>query len=122
MRGLSRMQRRLGLTSKLNRGQSVSSSIVRGKHVITRALDRHRCEQIDDGAVLQQNGVIAAIGAFEDLHRDSPGASVVGDGQQVLLPGFVNARRAISPASRAWPPGGTARHSARQIAAYIKLF
>jgi 5-methylthioadenosine/S-adenosylhomocysteine deaminase len=80
---------------KVSEGGAISTTIVRGKYVITRALDRHRWEQIDDGAVLQQNGVIAAIGAFEDLHRDSPGASVVGDGQQVLLPGFVNAHHHI---------------------------
>jgi hypothetical protein len=45
--------------------------------------------------VLQQNGAITAIGAFEDLHRDNPGAPVIGDGQQVLLPGFVNAHHHI---------------------------
>ena len=65
-------------------GGAISTTIVRGKYVIARALDRHRWEQIDDGAVLQQDGVITAIGAFSDLHRDNPGAPVVGDGQQVL--------------------------------------
>ena len=40
------------------KGGAISTTIVRGKHVITRALDRHRWEQIDDGAVLQQNGAI----------------------------------------------------------------
>jgi cytosine/adenosine deaminase-related metal-dependent hydrolase len=59
--------------------------------VITRALDRHRWEQIDDGAVLQRDGVIAAIGAFAALQRDNPAAPVVGDGEQVLLRGLVNA-------------------------------
>ena len=39
--------------------------------------------------------MITAIGAFSDLHRDNPGAPVVGDGQQVLLPGFVNAHHHI---------------------------
>ena len=45
--------------------------------------------------MLQQDGTITAIGAFADLHRDNPGAPVVGDGQQVLLPGFVNAHNHI---------------------------
>jgi 5-methylthioadenosine/S-adenosylhomocysteine deaminase len=45
--------------------------------------------------VLQQDGAITAIGAFADLHRENPGAPVVGDGQQVLLPGFVNAHHHI---------------------------
>jgi 5-methylthioadenosine/S-adenosylhomocysteine deaminase len=80
---------------KVETGAAISTTIVRGKYVITRALDRHRWEQIDDGAVLQQDGVITAIGAFADLHRDYPGAPVVGNGQQVLLPGFVNAHHHI---------------------------
>src|SRR6266700_509112 len=77
------------------RGQTTSYSIVRGKHVITRALDRHRCEQIDEGAVLQRDGVIAAIGPFAQLRRDNPDAPVVGGNEQVLLPGFVNAHHHI---------------------------
>ncbi|SNB73054.1 Cytosine/adenosine deaminase [Arboricoccus pini] len=65
-------------------------SIIRGKYVITRALDRHGWEQIEDGAVLQKDGVIAAIGRFEDLARQNPETSVIGTGNEVLLPGFVN--------------------------------
>ena len=68
----------------------MSSSIIRGKTVITRALDRHRCEQVDDGGVLQRDGLIVAIGSFADLSRDNPGVPVIGNGEQVLLPGFVN--------------------------------
>ena len=65
-------------------------SLIRGKYVITRALDRHSWEQIENGAVLQSDGVIAAIGAFDDLVRQFPDAPVVGTGNEVLLPGFVN--------------------------------
>ena len=71
-------------------GRAISTSLIRGKHVITRALDRHRWEQIDDGAVLQQDGLIKAIGSFADLHRDNPLRQVLSDGEQVLLPGFVS--------------------------------
>jgi 5-methylthioadenosine/S-adenosylhomocysteine deaminase len=73
-----------------NREQPVSLSIIRGKHVITRALDRHRWEQIDDGAVLQRDGIIEAIGTYEELRHANRNAPVVGNGEQVLLPGFVN--------------------------------
>jgi 5-methylthioadenosine/S-adenosylhomocysteine deaminase len=76
-------------------GNGPSASIVRGKHVITRALDRHRWEQIDDGAVLQQGGIIAAVGAFADIRAANPGAPIVGDGEQALLPGFVNAHHHV---------------------------
>jgi 5-methylthioadenosine/S-adenosylhomocysteine deaminase len=76
-------------------GQASSVSLVRGKHVITRALDRHRWEQIDDGAVLQRDGIIVAVGAFADLRRANPDAPIVGDGEQALLPGFVNAHHHV---------------------------
>ena len=74
---------------------SARSSIVRGKHVITRALDRHRWDQIDDGAVLQRDGIIAEVGGFAELRRANPDLPVVGTGEQVLLPGFVNAHHHI---------------------------
>jgi cytosine/adenosine deaminase-related metal-dependent hydrolase len=76
-------------------GQASPVSIVRGKHVITRALDRHRWEQIDDGAVLQRDGVIEAVGAFADIRAANPDAPIVGDGDQVLLPGFINAHHHV---------------------------
>lgn len=73
----------------------MSVSIIRGKHIITRALDRHRVEQIDDGAILQRDGVIAEIGSFADLSRAHPDLPVVGSGGEVVLPGFVNAHHHI---------------------------
>src|SRR5580698_8644917 len=76
-------------------GNGASASIVRGKHVITRTLDRHRVEQIDDGAVLQRGGIIVAVGTFADLRRANPTAPIVGDGEQALLPGFVNAHHHV---------------------------
>lgn len=76
-------------------GQASPVSLVRGKHVITRALDRHRWEQIDDGAVLQRDGIIVAVGTFGDLRRANPDASIVGDGEQALLPGFINAHHHV---------------------------
>jgi len=68
----------------------VTTSIVRGKYVITRALDRHRWEQIDGGAVLQRDGIVVEIAAYDDLRRRHPDVPVIGTGDQVVLPGFVN--------------------------------
>ncbi|HTS93723.1 MAG TPA: amidohydrolase family protein [Stellaceae bacterium] len=73
----------------------MKASLVRGKWVIARALDRHRCEQIEDGAVLQRDGVIAAVGPFAELQRANPEVPVVGSGEEVLLPGFINAHHHI---------------------------
>ncbi|MEO0821475.1 MAG: amidohydrolase family protein [Pseudomonadota bacterium] len=73
----------------------MTASIVRGRHVITRTLCRHRWEQIDDGAVLVEAGKVRAIGPFAALRAAHPGLPVHGDGRQVVLPGFVNGHHHI---------------------------
>ncbi|HSU05751.1 MAG TPA: amidohydrolase family protein [Acetobacteraceae bacterium] len=73
----------------------MTASIIRGRHVITRTLDRFRWEQIDDGAVLQDNGVITAIGQFTEIAALHPDLPVIGTGQEVVLPGFVNGHHHI---------------------------
>jgi cytosine/adenosine deaminase-related metal-dependent hydrolase len=73
----------------------MASSIIRGKHVITRVIDGNASEVIDDGAVYQEDGVIVEVGGFEDLKaRYSPG-EVVGDGTQLVMPGLVNAHHHV---------------------------
>jgi cytosine/adenosine deaminase-related metal-dependent hydrolase len=72
-----------------------SSSLVRGKYVITRALDRSRWEEIEDGAVLQRDGIIRAVGRFEELRATNFDVPIVGSGDEVLLPGFVNSHHHI---------------------------
>lgn len=66
------------------------ASIVRSRTMFTRALDRHRFEEIPDGAILQEDGVIEEVGTFEDLSRRHRTLPVHGDGTGVMLPGFVN--------------------------------
>jgi 5-methylthioadenosine/S-adenosylhomocysteine deaminase len=69
----------------------MATSIIRCRTMITRALDRTRWEEIADGAVLQEDGVILETGTYEDLSRRFPTLSVLGSGHEVMLPGFVNA-------------------------------
>ena len=66
------------------------ASLIRSRAMITRTLDRHRWEEIADGAVLQEDGTITAIGTFADLQRQHPTVPVVGSGNDILLPGFIN--------------------------------
>ena len=66
------------------------TSLIRSRAMIARATGRHAWEEVADGAVLQQDGVIAAVGTYEDLHRRYPDAPVVGTGGEILVPGFVN--------------------------------
>src|SRR5579883_710251 len=68
----------------------MAASLIRSRTMITRALDRHHWEEISDGAVLQENGSITALGTFADLSRRHPELPVIGSGNEVLLPGFIN--------------------------------
>src|SRR3954465_2407078 len=68
----------------------MSTSLIRSRAIIARAIDRQSWEQIDDGAVLQEDGVIAAVGTYADLSKRYPNTAVIGSGNEIMLPGFVN--------------------------------
>jgi len=73
----------------------VPSSIIRARTIFTEPADRRRWQQLDDGAVLQRDGVIAEIGGAAELIARHPEVPVLGTGRQVLLPGFVNAHHHV---------------------------
>jgi hypothetical protein len=50
----------------------VPSSIIRGLAVITEPAGRRQWRQIEDGAVLQRDGVIAETGSFAALSSRFP--------------------------------------------------
>jgi cytosine/adenosine deaminase-related metal-dependent hydrolase len=49
------------------------SSIIRARTVVTEPADRRNWRQIEDGAVLQHDGVIAGIGPADDPDCEAPG-------------------------------------------------
>ena len=65
-------------------------SLVRSRSMITRVHDRERVEEIPDGALVQEDGVIVEIGAWDDLRRRYRTDPVVGTGREIVVPGFVN--------------------------------
>ncbi len=71
------------------------ASLTRSRAMITQALDRHTCEIVPDGAVLQEDGVIAEVGTYADISRRHPNVPVIGSGNEILLPGFVNGHHHI---------------------------
>ncbi len=73
----------------------MSVSLVRSRAAITGVRDRFAWDEIADGAVLQEDGVIVAVGTFDDLHRRHPTVPVIGTGREILLPGFVNGHHHI---------------------------
>jgi 5-methylthioadenosine/S-adenosylhomocysteine deaminase len=70
-------------------------SLIRSRAMISRALDRHSWEETADGAVLQEDGVILELGTYADLHARHPTVPVIGSGEEILLPGFVNGHHHI---------------------------
>lgn len=68
----------------------MASSIIRSRTTVTRTLDRTRWEEIPDGAILQEDGIIAAVGTYKDLAAKNPKVPVLGTGNEIMLPGFVN--------------------------------
>ena len=68
----------------------MTAQIVRSRTLFTGVADRFTAEQIEDGAILVEEGVIADIGTFADMSARHKGATVVGTGTDVVLPGFVN--------------------------------
>ncbi len=68
----------------------MSATIVRGRYVIAKTIDRHQWQQIDDGAVLVRDGIVQAIGSFDEIRDQNLNTQVIGSGRQVLMPGFVN--------------------------------
>jgi cytosine/adenosine deaminase-related metal-dependent hydrolase len=71
------------------------ASLIRSRAMITQALDRHHWNEVANGAVVQEDGVITAIGSWEELSRKHPDLPVVGTGNEILLPGFVNGHHHI---------------------------
>ena len=73
--------------------------ILRGRYVLT---DPRKKEKglLKNGAIAIQGDRIAAVGSFEELSRAHPGAKVLGNGRQLLMPGLVDAHshgRGMSP-------------------------
>ena len=68
----------------------MSVSLVRGRAVVTHAIDRNSWNEIAGGAVLQTDGIITEVGTFADLHARYPDVEVIGTGDEILLPGFIN--------------------------------
>jgi 5-methylthioadenosine/S-adenosylhomocysteine deaminase len=73
----------------------VPSAIIRGFVVVTEPANRRDWRQIADGAVFQCDGVIVEMGSFAELSARHPDVRVIGNGRQVVLPGFVNGHHHI---------------------------
>ncbi len=70
----------------------MATSLIRGKYVICEAgTDASRSTVITDGAVFQRDGVIEAVGAYEDLKATHRADEEIGGPGFVVIPGLGNA-------------------------------
>jgi cytosine/adenosine deaminase-related metal-dependent hydrolase len=68
----------------------VPSSLIRGKYVIVRALDRERAVVVEDGAVFQRDGVIVKVGPYEEIAGRYRPDRMLGSADHLVLPGMVD--------------------------------
>ena len=66
------------------------ASLIRSRALITHAIDRHACNEIADGALVQEDGIVTEIGTYAELSRRHPDLPVIGGGDDIVVPGFVN--------------------------------
>jgi 5-methylthioadenosine/S-adenosylhomocysteine deaminase len=70
-------------------------TIVRGYAVIRGVATDDEVELVPDGAVLVRSATIVAVAPYEELHRLSPDAQVLGSATTLVAPGFVNAHHHV---------------------------
>jgi 5-methylthioadenosine/S-adenosylhomocysteine deaminase len=75
--------------------RETSGSLVRGRHILLKALDDDRVDILDDGAILQIDGRIEEIGPYSELAKKHAGIRVYGSADDVVIPGLVNAHHHI---------------------------
>ena len=73
----------------------MAATLVRSRAMITKTLSATAWEEIADGALIQEDGIITETGTYDNLRRKHPSLPVVGSGREVLLPGFVNAHHHV---------------------------
>src|SRR5690348_8146096 len=55
-----------------HRRLAMPASLIRSRALITGVIDRHRWNEIADGALVQEDGVITQIGTYAALSRQHP--------------------------------------------------
>ena len=68
----------------------MATTLIRSRAALMPTPGRYQVQTLADGAVLQEDGLIAEVGTYEALHRKYPNTPVVGTGDEMLLPAFVN--------------------------------
>ncbi|MFA5120039.1 amidohydrolase family protein [Zavarzinia sp.] len=69
--------------------------IVQAKWIVLGVVDRHSVDILEDGAILQRDGIIVATGALAELQKLAPTAEIRRFPHHMMLPGFVNSHHHV---------------------------
>jgi 5-methylthioadenosine/S-adenosylhomocysteine deaminase len=71
------------------------SSLIHGKYVICKVINRAEAHVIEDGAIFQRDGTIIDIGTHQELAAKYQADAVFGSAGHVVMPGFVNSHHHV---------------------------
>ncbi len=66
-------------------------TMVRGKYLLVRADLEGNSKIIENGALVQDSGTIIETGSYSELEKKYPGIKIIGNGEQFVIPGLINA-------------------------------
>src|SRR5256714_3006403 len=70
-------------------------SLIRGKYVICKIRSRTAADVIEDGAVVQRDGTILAVGPYAALAQQYQSDETFGSAEHVVMPGLVNSHHHV---------------------------
>ena len=70
-------------------------SLIRGKYVICKIRSRTAADVIEDGAVVQRDGTILAVGPYAALAQHYQPDETFGSAEHVVMPGLVNSHHHV---------------------------
>src|SRR4051812_33841256 len=73
----------------------MTTSLVRGKHVVCNVTGRDTALVVDDGAVYQEDGRIIEIGPFAEVAAKYRPDEIIGSERHVVMPGMVDAHHHV---------------------------
>ena len=73
----------------------MSTTIVRGRQVVSKITGRDSAEVVNDGAVVIQEGAIVEVGRYDELLTRYQPDEVIGSARHVVIPGLINAHHHV---------------------------
>src|SRR5499433_3727098 len=70
-------------------------SLIRGKYVICKIRSRTAADVVEDGAVVQRDGTILAVGPYAALAQQYQPEATFGSAEHVVMPGLVNSHHHV---------------------------